>query len=172
MKILDCWCKLPQQDVDFVAFRDYNPSALHHYLVIPKRHIDSVKSLSYEDVALVERMMEIGHHILNNLDVPDNSRRMGFHIPPFNSVDHLHLHVQGLPYKSIFRHAKYPVVHGYGRLAKGFSWFSEVTQTIAILQTHGRVKVVPCWWGAVNLTLMETTNPNHIPPRQWEFILL
>lgn len=71
--------------------------------------------------------------------------RMGFHIPPYNSVNHLHLHVQGLPYKSLAKKAKYPVASGYGYYHKGFSWFVDVSQAIQILENGGRVGVFPCW---------------------------
>ena len=60
-----------------------------------------------------------------------------------NSVYHLHLHVQGLPYRSIARAAKYPVVPGYGSLSKGPSWFVEVTQTIRILEHGKKIEIRP-----------------------------
>jgi hypothetical protein len=68
---------------------------------------------------------------------------MGFHISPFNTVDHLHLHVHGLPYKGM-RQAKYPIATGRSPHQKGLSWFAEVGQAIRILENGGRVRVIPC----------------------------
>jgi hypothetical protein len=69
---------------------------------------------------------------------------MGFHIPPFNSIDHLHLHVQALPYRSSIIAKKYPVVKGSGSHHKGFSWFVEVEQAIRILESGKKVGTLPC----------------------------
>lgn len=69
---------------------------------------------------------------------------LGFHIPPFNSVQHLHLHAHGLPYRSLIRRWKYIVALGAGHHDKGFSWFVDVTQTVRILERGQRITVLPC----------------------------
>ncbi|KAH7884813.1 HIT-like protein [Phlebopus sp. FC_14] len=132
------------EDADFLAFRDRSPSCLHHFQVIPKIHIASVKDLTNSDADMVRRMEEIGHSILEQHNVPHTQHRMGFHIPPFNSVHHLHLHVQALPYISLTRRLKYPVIGGFGPFEKGFSWFAEVGQTMRILERGSKVGVFPC----------------------------
>ncbi|XP_058468581.1 adenosine 5'-monophosphoramidase HINT3-like [Solea solea] len=79
---------------DMVCFRDIDPAAPHHYLVIPRKHIHSCSSLHRKHIDLVERMAEMGKAVLHDQGFADmNDISMGFHLPPFISVNHLHLHV-------------------------------------------------------------------------------
>lgn len=132
------------EDDSLMAFEDRKPASLYHFLVIPKRHIESVRSLERPDVELVQKMESVGHTLLSNFGIPLSMQKMGFHIPPFNSVYHLHLHVQGLPYLSNSRARQYPVSPGNGGYSKGLSWFVDVQQTVEILQRGKRVGVLPC----------------------------
>ncbi|KAF9429616.1 hypothetical protein BGZ76_001173 [Entomortierella beljakovae] len=53
--------------------------------------------------------------------------RLGFHVPPFNSVYHLHLHVIGGEFKSHQKSLKYEV---------GSKRFMELGQLIAMLESN------------------------------------
>ncbi|KAG8659455.1 hypothetical protein MANES_02G039100v8 [Manihot esculenta] len=92
---------LLHSDDKVVAFQDIKPSALRHYLVIPVEHISTVRNLQSreEDYTLVNHMLSVGKMLLHR-DAPQSKEyRFGFHQPPLNSVDHLHLHCLALPFQ-------------------------------------------------------------------------
>ncbi|MDD3468690.1 MAG: histidine triad nucleotide-binding protein [Thermoguttaceae bacterium] len=84
------------QDADCVAFRDVNPMAPVHILVIPRKEIVSVDDLQPEDAALVGRLFLVirkiaaqqglakGYRIVTNCG-PDAGQ----------TVAHLHFHLVG-----------------------------------------------------------------------------
>lgn len=107
-------------------------------------------------------MKSIGDKLLDDLGLPPSMRMlvipvtgirrspsqicntsMGFHIPPFNSVNHLHLHVQGLPYNGL-RQAKYRISSGFGPFHKGFGWFIGAEQAARSLESGRSIRVFPC----------------------------
>ncbi|KAI9206806.1 HIT-like domain-containing protein [Polychytrium aggregatum] len=100
--------KLLYEDADFVAFHDINPSAQQHILVIPRSHIDNIYNLTAESLSLLDNMTQVGHTVLNDLGVKPEDRQFGFHVPPFTSVPHLHMHGFGKPFKNWLRTIKYP----------------------------------------------------------------
>ena len=91
-------CRVLAETGDLLAFVDRTPRAPLHALVIPKRYISNVSSLTstQQDIRLVHDMQSMAHELLRDY-APDavdtGDYRLVFHIPPFNSVNHLHLHV-------------------------------------------------------------------------------
>ncbi|KAJ4489767.1 scavenger mRNA decapping enzyme C-term binding-domain-containing protein [Lentinula lateritia] len=132
------------EDENLVTFRVRDPACEHHFQVIPKEHIPSVRQLRKSNVETLKAMVNVGHQLLEQLAVENTMRKMGFHIPPFNSMGHLHLHVQALPYKNFSKKLKYPIVDGFKPFQKGFSWFVEAHQTISIIQQDRSVGLFPC----------------------------
>ncbi|KAK6118962.1 hypothetical protein DH2020_047300 [Rehmannia glutinosa] len=107
---------LLHQDNKVVAFQDINPSAFRHYLVIPIEHIPTVNDLQRrsEDFLLVSHMLNVGQGLLHR-DAPHAKHyRFGFHQPPFNSVDHLHLHCFALPFLPRWKAIKYMSLGPFG----------------------------------------------------------
>ncbi|XP_070399270.1 adenosine 5'-monophosphoramidase HINT3 isoform X2 [Nothobranchius furzeri] len=83
-----------KQNQELVCFRDIFPAAPYHFLVIPREHIVSCRSLNKKHISLVERMVELGRAVLLDQGITNmNDVRLGFHQFPFISVSHLHLHV-------------------------------------------------------------------------------
>ncbi|KAG7461027.1 hypothetical protein MATL_G00205230 [Megalops atlanticus] len=81
-----------RSDEELACFRDVKPGAPHHYLVVPRRHIGNCMTLLKEHVPLVENMVEMGKSVLQKRVTDLEDIRLGFHVPPFSSVPHLHLH--------------------------------------------------------------------------------
>jgi hypothetical protein len=75
--------RLVFSDANFVAFKDINPSASIHLLIIPRQHIGTIRDLNSEHMAMIQKMKDIGHFLLNNQSIPISRHVLGFHIPPF-----------------------------------------------------------------------------------------
>lgn len=100
-------CFLFLQDEDIVCFQDIDPGAPHHYLVIPKKHIHSCLSLQKDDTNLVKKMADMGREVLKAKNVTNlEDISLGFHVPPYITVPHLHLHVLA-PFSQLYRCAIY-----------------------------------------------------------------
>jgi len=84
-------------DAEIVAFRDIDPKAPTHVLVIPRRHIDSVNELGAEDAALVGRLVLAGRAVAATDGIAEPGYRLVLNTGPDGgqSVGHLHLHVLG-----------------------------------------------------------------------------
>ena len=103
--MIDCvFCKIAKKEVSAdilqesdkaVIFKDIHPSAPVHYLVVPKKHILSVKDISHEDEAL------IGHIVLMAKEAAEKLNLSGYKLV-FNVgrdggqiIYHIHLHILG-----------------------------------------------------------------------------
>ena len=82
-----------------VAFRDLNPQAPVHVLVVPRRHITDASSLTTEDGTELAAMFVTAKAVADaaGFGSEDRGYRLAFNVGPdaSNSVPHLHLHVLG-----------------------------------------------------------------------------
>jgi diadenosine tetraphosphate (Ap4A) HIT family hydrolase len=89
-------CSELDETPNVLAFEDIHPRADLHALVIPKRYIPTVFDLTPDDLDLLEEMRDTALRVLRS-NQPEAYRsgdfRLVFHVPPYNSVNHLHLHV-------------------------------------------------------------------------------
>ena len=85
------------QDDRVVAFKDINPQAPMHLLVIPRRHIASLNELSADDDGLVGEMVRRGAALAREHGHSDRGFRtvVNCNADAGQTVFHIHLHVLG-----------------------------------------------------------------------------
>ncbi len=85
------------EDNEIIAFRDINPVAPVHILVIPKKHIISLVDLREEDELLVGRI----YTVINKIAQKEGIAEKGFRVVANcgenggQEVKHLHFHILG-----------------------------------------------------------------------------
>ena len=79
------------------AFRDLNPTAPTHVLVVPKIHIPNASEVTAEQGVHVADLFVTAQEVARVDSLADRGYRLVFNVGPDsgNSVDHLHLHVVG-----------------------------------------------------------------------------
>lgn len=89
------------EDESIVVFRPLAPVVDSHILVVPRCHIRNVNKLTQDHSALLTRMKEVAKAVLNeqgpsSKNSPrgalERGHKFAFHTPPFNSIDHVHMH--------------------------------------------------------------------------------
>ena len=86
------------EDNDMLCFRDINPSAPVHLLLLPKKHVDTLAHLTNDDQELIGKIMlklpQIAHDkgLENGFKTLINTGKAGG-----QEVFHLHIHILGKP---------------------------------------------------------------------------
>lgn len=82
-------------DGEVLAFRDINPEAPVHLLLIPRQHIATLNDLSEVDAALVGRLYLAGQQIAAELGVAESGYRtvINCNRDAGQLVFHIHMHL-------------------------------------------------------------------------------
>ena len=80
-----------------LAFRDINPQAPTHVLIIPRRHVATINDLTAEAADDVGRLFLAARDIAAEAGIADSGYRvaMNCNVDGGQSVYHLHLHLLG-----------------------------------------------------------------------------
>ena len=85
------------QDEKVTAFRDINPLAPTHVLIIPKRHIPSLAHLTDAETPLIGRMAKIANQLARDGGISERGYRLVISSGAEGGqiVPHLHMHLLG-----------------------------------------------------------------------------
>lgn len=89
--------KIVYEDDLVVAFEDANPQARTHLLVVPRKHIVSLRDIAPEDEPLLGHLLSVAARVACERQLEANGYRTVINTGPWagQSVFHLHLHVMG-----------------------------------------------------------------------------
>lgn len=103
----DCiFCRIVTGEIDAevvhstelsLSFRDVNPHAPVHVLVVPRSHVENAATVTAEDAELVADLFVAAREVAEKLGVIEGGYRLVLNVgeDASNSVPHLHLHLLG-----------------------------------------------------------------------------
>ena len=85
------------ENKEMVVFKDINPEAPVHLLIVPKKHIKSINELTREDKELVSQIIFLAKKLAAKQGIAKKGYRLFFNVGRGvgQLVDHLHLHLVG-----------------------------------------------------------------------------
>ncbi len=100
------FCKIINKEIpsDFiyandrvVVFRDINPQAPTHLLIVPKKHIRSINDITGEDSEVLAEMIMIARKMAQKESVAESGYKLFFNVERGGGqvIFHLHLHLVG-----------------------------------------------------------------------------
>lgn len=85
------------EDEQIIAFRDINPQAPVHLLLIPRRHIRSLADVGPGDTELLGHILQVAKNLAEQFNVSEPGYRVATNSGPEGGqvVFHLHFHLIG-----------------------------------------------------------------------------
>jgi histidine triad (HIT) family protein len=105
--VSDClFCRIASGDIqtdllhsseNVVAFRDINPQAPTHILLIPREHVQSVRDLAPEHASIVSELLAAAAQLARDEGIDESGWRLVTNVgaDAGQSVPHLHFHLLG-----------------------------------------------------------------------------
>ncbi len=89
--------ELVRSEPDVVAFRDIHPQAPTHILLIPRKHLPSVREMSEEDGQLMGKLFLMAREVAREEGIAEGGYRLVVNAgaDAGQTVFHLHLHLLG-----------------------------------------------------------------------------
>ncbi len=85
------------EDDKVIAFKDINPSAPVHLLVVPRKHIKTTDDIQEEDKELIGHIICVATKLARENNIAESGYRMQFNCREHGGqmVYHIHLHLLG-----------------------------------------------------------------------------
>lgn len=85
------------RDDDVTAFRDINPQAPIHVLIIPNHHVESIADFGTDEAVLLGRLIEVANQLARQEGIAESGYRLVTNRGPDagQTVAHLHWHLLG-----------------------------------------------------------------------------
>ena len=85
------------EDDEIVAFKDINPAAPIHILIIPRKHFDSLIDVQEDDALLMGKLHLIANHLAGIFNIKERGFRIVINCGQEGgqAIGHLHLHLLG-----------------------------------------------------------------------------
>ena len=80
------------EDEEILAFKDINPAAPIHILVIPKKHIDSLLKPEEQDYVLVGKIQKVINKLAKELNIEEEGFRVIVNCGKDAGQEVMHLH--------------------------------------------------------------------------------
>ena len=80
-----------------VVFRDINPAAPTHLLIVPRKHIRSINDLTADDGEIVSEVIAVARDMAKTMGIAKSGYKLFFNVERGGGqvIFHLHLHLVG-----------------------------------------------------------------------------
>ena len=85
------------EDDSVLAFKDINPQAPHHVLIIPKKQIQTINDVDETDAQTIGKMVIVARDLAVSFGIDEDGYRLVFNCNDHGgqTVFHIHLHLLG-----------------------------------------------------------------------------